>query len=196
MWRKNSNLTKLFFFSDVQLIYNVLVSGVQQGDSVLHIHLSFFTFFSIMNFYKILNIAPCGIQQVLVVYLFYIQQDSLVAQLLKNLPAIQETPVRFLGGEDPLEKGQATHTSILGLPWWLSWQRICLQCGRPGFDPWVGRIPWRRAWQPIPVFLPGESHGQRSLLGYSPWGCKDMTERLNTEQHSVYRLIPNTIPVQ
>ena len=39
----------------------------------------------------------------------------------------------------------------------LGWQRIHLQCGRPGFDPWVGEIPWRRAWQPTPVFLPGES---------------------------------------
>ena len=49
---------------------------------------------------------------------------------------------------------------------------------RLGLIPWVGEIPWRRAWQPIPVFLPGESHGQRSLGGYSPWGCKelDMTE--------------------
>ena len=39
-----------------------------------------------------------------------------------------------------------------------------------GFDPWVGKIPWRREWQPTPVFLPGEFHGQRSLVGYSPWG--------------------------
>ena len=39
-------------------------------------------------------------------------------------------------------------------------------------DPWVRKIPWRRAWLPTPVFLPGESHGQRSLEGYSPWGCK------------------------
>ena len=37
-----------------------------------------------------------------------------------------------------------------------------------GFDPWVGKIPWKRAWQPTPVFLPGESPGQRSLVGYSP----------------------------
>ena len=46
------------------------------------------------------------------------------------------------------------------------------------FDPWVGKIPWRRVWQPTPVFLPGESHGQRSLEGYIPWGHKklDMTE--------------------
>jgi len=41
---------------------------------------------------------------------------------------------------------------------------------RPGFDPWVGKIPWRREWQPTPVFLPGESHGQRSLAGHSPSG--------------------------
>ena len=41
---------------------------------------------------------------------------------------------------------------------------------RPGFDPWVRKIPWRRKWQPTPVFLPGEAHGQRSLTGYSPWG--------------------------
>ena len=46
---------------------------------------------------------------------------SLIAQLVKNLLAIQEIPVRFLGWEDPLEKGKATHSSILGLPLWLSW---------------------------------------------------------------------------
>ena len=49
---------------------------------------------------------------------------------------------------------------------------------RFGFDPWVGKIPWRRKWQPTSVFLPGESHGQRSLASYSPWGHKesDLTE--------------------
>ena len=48
------------------------------------------------------------------------------------------------------------------------------------FNPRVGKAPWRREWQPTPVFLPGESHGQRSLEGYSPWGRKesDTTERL------------------
>ena len=65
-------------------------------------------------------------------------RTSLVAQMLKNLPVMWETPV----------------------------------------DPWIGKMPWRRAWQPTPVFLPGKSHGQRSLVGYSPWGRKesDMTE--------------------
>ena len=49
------------------------------------------------------------------------------------------------------------------------------------FYPWVGKIPWRREWQPAPVFLPGESHGQRGLAGYSLWGCResDTTERLH-----------------
>ena len=55
------------------------------------------------------------------------------------------------------------------------------QCRRPEFNPWVGKIPWRRAWQHTPAFLPGESHGQRSLVGYSPWGRKalDTTEPLS-----------------
>ena len=44
----------------------------------------------------------------------------------------------------------------------------CRRCKRRGFDPWVGKIPWRRRWQPTPVFLPGEYHGQKHLVGYSP----------------------------
>ena len=64
---------------------------------------------------------------------------SLVAQLVKNLAAVQEI-----------------------------------------WDPWVGKIPWRRKWQPTPVPLPGISHGQRSLLGFNPWGHKELgkTEQL------------------
>ena len=51
---------------------------------------------------------------------------------------------------------------------------------RDGFNPWVAKSPWRREWPPTPVFVPGEFPGQRSLLGYSPWGRResDMTERL------------------
>ena len=49
------------------------------------------------------------------------------------------------------------------------WRR----CRRPRFDPWIGRILWRREWQPTPIFSPGKSHGQRSLVGYSPWGRKE-----------------------
>ena len=67
--------------------------------------------------------------------------------------------------------------------WWLRWQRIHLQWRKPQFDPWVGKIPGWREWQPTPVFLPGESHGQRSLVGYSPQGHKEMdtTEQLTQD---------------
>ena len=56
-------------------------------------------------------------------------------------------------------------------------QRIIwsLQSGRPGFDPWVRKILWRRKWQPTPVYLLGEAHGWRSLVGYSPQGRKEST---------------------
>ena len=59
------------------------------------------------------------------------------------------------------------------------------------FNPQVGKIPWRRIWQPTPVFLPEEAHGQRSLAGYNPWGCKelDTTEQITLSQHQghIYR---------
>ena len=62
-----------------------------------------------------------------------------------------------------------------------------------GFDPWVGKIPWRRAWQPTPVFLPGESHGQGSLVGYSPWGRKSWTRlsdpTTTTTRHNVKNMV-------
>ena len=70
---------------------------------------------------------------------------------------------------------------VKGLPWWLSGKVSACQCKRHRFDLWVRKIPWKRKWQPTPVFLPGKSHGQRSLAGYSAWGCKDSdtTELLN-----------------
>ena len=58
-----------------------------------------------------------------------------------------------------------------------------LQCRRPGLNPWVGKIPWRRALQSTQVFLPGESHGQRTLAGYSLWGCKELdTTKVTLQQ--------------
>ena len=59
-----------------------------------------------------------------------------------------------------------------------SGKEFACQCRRCGFDPWVRKIPWRKKQQSSPVFLPGESHRQRSLGGYSLWGCEesDMTE--------------------
>ena len=137
--------------------------------------------------------------------------------MVKNPPAMQEIRVQSLSWEDALEKGMATHSSILAwripwreepgglqsIRWWRAghaWvththththtysftlipcssdgKRIFLQCRRPRFDPWVGKILSRSKWQP--TTLAWRIHGQRSLAGYSPWGCKelDMTEQL------------------
>ena len=77
------------------------------------------------------------------------------------------------------------HTFLVGVPRWFSRQRIRLRCRRHRrcrLDLWVGKIPWRRKWQPTPVFLTEKSHGQRNPAGYSPWGRKksDTTERLSS----------------
>ena len=55
---------------------------------------------------------------------------------------------------------------------WSGGKESACQCRRCGFNPWVGNIPWRRKWQPIPVFSPGKSHGHRSLVGYRSWDCR------------------------
>ena len=70
--------------------------------------------------------------------------------------------------------------SNMGFPGGSDGKIICPPYGTPGFNPWVGKISWKREWQLTLVFLPEESYGQRSLGGYSPWGRKesDMTERL------------------
>ena len=79
----------------------------------------------------------------------------------------------------------------IGLPRCLSGKESTCQCRRfrrLGFDPCVRKIPWRRKWQPTPVFLPEESHGQRSLEGYSPWGGKEQTQ-LSTHTFCYYDII-------
>ena len=71
------------------------------------------------------------------------------------------------------------------IPKWCSGKESacqCKKCKKHGFDPWVGKIPWRRKWQSTPVFLPGEFHGQRSLAGCKPWGHKESDA---TEQQQV-----------
>ena len=72
----------------------------------------------------------------------------------------------------------------MGLPGWLSGKESACQCRRHkrlGFNPSVMKIPWSRKWQPTPVSLPGESHGQKSLTGYSPWGHKESDVSLNNQ---------------
>ena len=102
-------------------------------------------------------------------------------------------PLQYSCLDNPLDRGawQATvygmakswtwlssyHFHVLGFPGGTSGKDLTCQCRRHKrcrFNPWVGKIPWRRAWQPTPGFLPGESHGQRSLAGYSPLGCKEL----------------------
>ena len=87
-------------------------------------------------------------------------------------------------------------TITFGLPWWLRWFRICLQCGRPGFNPRVGKIPWRRAWQPTPVFLPGESpliDGACRATAYKFAKELDTTEQLGT--HTItFKVLHNLAP--
>ena len=79
-----------------------------------------------------------------------------------------------------------------GLPKWHSGKvNQCRKCRKGEFDPWVGKIPWRRKWQPTPVLLPGKSHGQSSLVGCGPWGCKKlgMTEHMSNQLPSTGSLV-------
>ena len=79
---------------------------------------------------------------------------------------------------------------LLSFPGGTSSKELTVRCRRHKrctFHPWVGKIPWRRKWQPTPIFLPGEPHGWRSLAGFSSWGCteSDTTEWLNhRHQHA------------
>ena len=77
------------------------------------------------------------------------------------------------------------HSSSKLLPRWLSGNESAYQCRRHRFKPWIREIPWRRKRKPTPVFLPGQSQGQRSLAGYSPWDHKesDMTKRTSMYVH-------------
>ena len=80
----------------------------------------------------------------------------------------------ILDHEVSLNKFQKADTlQVMGFPGGSDGKSICPQCGRPGFDPWVRKMPWKKKWQPTPVLLPGKFHGWRNFVGYSPWGCKE-----------------------
>ena len=70
----------------------------------------------------------------------------------------------------------------------------CRRHKRHGFDPWVGKIPWRRAWQPISILLPGEAHGQRSLAGYSQQGRKE-SDTTEVTYHAHMEMLINLIVI-
>ena len=85
------------------------------------------------------------------------------------------------------DKNELTGCTVCcrGLPRWLRGKESACQCGRRGFDPWVGETPWRRKWQLTPVFLPGLFHGGRRLGDYSPWCCR-VRHDLSTKQQQGY----------
>ena len=97
---------------------------------------------------------------------------------------LQGIRVQSLGWEDPTEKGMATHSSILA--WRIPWTEVPgrlqpMRLQRVGHDFFIDYTPfWRRQWHPTPVLLPGKSHGWRSLVGCSPWGCLETTERFHS----------------
>ncbi|XDA70508.1 hypothetical protein R6Z07F_000876 [Ovis aries] len=72
--------------------------------------------------------------------------------------------------------------NLRGLPWWHSGEESTCQCRKLGFSPLFGKISWRRKWQPTAIFLPGKSHGRRSLASYSPWVRKRVAHDLETKQ--------------
>ena len=112
------------------------------------------------------------------------QGTTPVAQTVKRLPTMRETQVQPLGQEDILEKEMSTHASTLAwkIPWMEEPGRLQSMKSQRVRHDWATSVSftfWRREWQPTPVFLPGEPHGQRDLVVYNLWGCKDLdtTER-------------------
>ena len=110
---------------------------------------------------------------------------SLIAQLVKNLPTMQETPVRFLGQEDSLEKGWATLSSILGFPGGSNSKESTCNGGDLDLIPGLGRPLGGGPGNPLQYSCLENPYGQRSLAGYSLWVLKESytTEQLSTAQN-------------
>ena len=88
----------------------------------------------------------------------------------------------------------STFKATFGLPWWFNGKEYTCQWRRHKFHPWVKKIPWRMRGQPTPVFFPRKSHQQKSLEGYSPWGCKRIRHDLATNQQQQKLLLAYTDP--
>ena len=126
---------------------------------------------------KIDTCAVASKNTVLYLYIAFTVRQSWVYFLFHHLLQMTCTDFKYCGLKSPhLECKAVAELSgwvsmYLGFPGGTSGKEPACQCRRHkrcGFDPWVGEIPWRRTWQPPPVFLSGESNGQRSLAGYSP----------------------------
>ena len=81
-------------------------------------------------------------------------------------------PVGTVGNQLWLQPRRQNPNMVTGFPGGTSGKEAACQCKRHGYSSWIGKIPRRRKWQPTPFFLPGESHGHGSLVGYSPQGCR------------------------
>ena len=112
-----------------------------------------------------------------VLEVWYSWEDSLRTKHPKAKPLAFQAPCLILFSLSSL----SSIPPISDFPGGSDGKASACNFGRPGFDPWVRKILWRRKWQPTPVLLPGKFHGWRSLVGYSPWGCKelDTTEGLH-----------------
>ena len=115
---------------------------------------------------------------------------------LGRLQSMSSQRVRYSGVTD-IHACKCVYVYMIGLPRWLSGKESTCQCRRGGrhrFDPWVRKIPWRRAWQPTPVFLPGESHGQRAwrAMVHRCHKESDTTEQL-THAHSSIIIVLGTV---
>ena len=113
----------------------------------------------------------------------------------ENVPSklyskVVAAPYTSSGIRIPIESNSLQHLALIDL-FIVSWYYLqyggalggasgkesscqCRRCKRHRFNPWVRKIPWRKAWQSTPVILLGESHGHRSPVGYGPWGCKEL----------------------
>ena len=112
-------------------------------------------------------------------YLWGYQENRWLSRLVLQLHQTEEKPERKEQGGGTVGGCVLVPLLEVGLPWWLSGKEPSCQCRKHGFHLWVRTIPWRRKWQPTPVFLPGKSQGQKHLVSYSPW---DHTESLMTQQ--------------
>ena len=120
------------------------------------------------------------------------KENQRIRELDSSLSSMETTMLSGIVGTSLLSPGApwmipAHLPNVTGLPRWLSGEESTCQWRRRGFNPWSGEIPLRRKWQPTPVFLPGESNGQRSLAGYNPRGHKesDMTYWLNNNSKEI-----------
>ena len=135
------------------------------------------------------------------------QQNRLTGQPLRVkflLPACLQAQLILCVPSLPQPLNRPFYYHLLFLPWApqmilsvvriLSGKEYSCQCRRCGFNPWIGKVPWRRKWPPTPVFLPGKFHGQRCLADYSPWGSKrvrhNSSKQYNTIQ-SYHTLTPS-----